>query len=254
MERLNLKYLFLGSLALAVVSWRLDASLYRRTGGLLPETHAAPAQAELTAETPRPACYRNGFYWKFTPLADYSAAGLVFGVSHKLASRFDGIIAADVGLLWGENAAQELYRKVMLVVMMDHYNARWSEGTRFNLDEAANTHVVTCDEEAFKAVKAVRQGDQVRLKGWLVKGEASEDPKETDPRRIWNWQSSLTRKDKGEGACEVLYVRSPGDVQVLRKGARHWLFLKWLGLAGMALAAWLWHGRIKRAAAAALAG
>ena len=44
-----------------------------------------------------------------------------------------------------------------------------------------------------------RQGDRVRINGWLVEANAADG---------WRWRSSTSRDDSGGGACEVVYVCS----------------------------------------------
>lgn len=246
MGRPGLKHLFVFSLLLFLFSWYKYSNNYKLVSDTLPATHAAPQQAPLDGPAAPQSCCKGKYCWTFTPLQNYSAAGLVFGVSHKLASDFDDVMAADAGLLWGENSARELYKDVKLRVMFDHYDARWDYGVKFNLHEAANTHLASCDADAFAAAKKIRPGDQVRLKGWLVNATASEKPGETDPYKQLNWKSSLSRTDKGEGACELLYLRSPADIEILERGPRRWFWLKWLGLAGMLLALAQGHRNIKR--------
>ncbi len=223
---------------------------YKFVSATLPATRTAPLQEPLSAETGKPACCKGPYCWEFTPLFNYDISAVAFGVSHKFASKFDDVLAADVGLLWGENSAKELYKDVQLRVMMDHYDARWRLGVPFNLNEAANTHIATCDAGAFKAVKAIKAGDQVRLRGWLVNAKISEKPGEQDPARIMTWNGSVTREDQGEGACELLYVPSASSVEILKEGPRLWLWLKWLGLAGLLLSAagmaLAWHLRLKK--------
>ena len=246
MDRINLKYLFVSSAALFLFSWYMYVEVYKQVGGLLPETYALPVQTPLAGPVEHPACCEGDYCWKFTPLHEYSVTGMVFGTSHKLASDFDDVMAADVGLLWGENARLELYRDVKLRVRMDHYEVWWKEGQRFDMNDAANTHLASCDASAFRAAKKIKPGDQVRIRGWLVNARASKEPGETDPRKILNWRTSVSRDDKGEGACEVLYVRSAADIEILEKGPRLWVWLKWLGAAGVLFAAALWHKRVKK--------
>jgi hypothetical protein len=45
----------------------------------------------------------------------------------------------------------------------------------------------------------VRAGDQIRLRGYLVRVAASDG---------WQWRSSLTRDDTGAGACELVLLES----------------------------------------------
>jgi hypothetical protein len=48
-------------------------------------------------------------------------------------------------------------------------------------------------------MKAVRVGQVVKIIGKLVEVQASDG---------WRWRSSLTRKDTGNGACELIYVEA----------------------------------------------
>ena len=223
---------------------------YKLVSDTLPATRKSPLQEPLAGESGRPACCKGPYCWEFTPLFNYDISAVAFGVSHKFASKLDDVLAADVGLLWGENSAKELYKDVQLRVMMDHYDARWRSGAQFNLNEAANTHIATCDAGAFRAVKAIKAGDQVRLRGWLVSAKISEKPGETDPAKIMTRNSSVSREDQGEGACELLYVPAASDVEILRDGPRLWLWLKWFGLAGLLASAaaivLAWHRRLKK--------
>jgi hypothetical protein len=106
--------------------------------------------------------------------------------------------------------------------------------------------MLSCDPDAFSGIKKIRPGDQVRVRGWLADVKLSEEPGETDPRKIRTWKTSSSRDDKGDGACEVLYVRSAGDIEILKKGPRRWYWLRWLGAAGMLLSVVLWQRRLKR--------
>ena len=250
MGRVGLKHVFLSFALLYGAACYKYSYNYKLVGDTLPATRSAPLQGPLAGAEGKPSCCKGPYCWEFTPLFNYDISALAFGVSHKFASKFDDVLAADVGLLWGENSAKELYKNVQLRVMMDHYDARWRNGVSFNLNEAANTHIATCDAGAFRAVKAIKAGDQVRLRGWLVNAKISEKPGETDPARIMTWNGSVTREDQGEGACELLYVPSASSVEILKEGPRLWLWLKWLGLAGLlasaAAMALAWHRRLKK--------
>ncbi len=72
----------------------------------------------------------------------------------------------------------------------------------------------------------VRKGDQVHLKGWLV----SYGIKDTPYRRV----SSTTRTDRGNGACETIFVT---DFEVLKKANEEWHVLFKLSLGLMVLSA-----------------
>jgi hypothetical protein len=62
---------------------------------------------------------------------------------------------------------------------------------------SANTHIIPADDDIEKQLRKVRKGHIVDIKGYLVKVTAKDG---------WRWKSSLTRKDTGAGACEVLFA------------------------------------------------
>lgn len=63
---------------------------------------------------------------------------------------------------------------------------------------SANMHMIPSSNKIARALKRVRRGQVVQLSGYLVKIEAPDG---------WQWRSSLSRKDTGNGSCEVIYVK-----------------------------------------------
>lgn len=66
-------------------------------------------------------------------------------------------------------------------------------------EHSANVHIIHKDKKVLKQVKKMKKGDFVKLKGYLVDVDFNEPGAEL-------WQSSLSRSDTGDGACEVFYV------------------------------------------------
>jgi hypothetical protein len=92
----------------------------------------------------------------------------------------------------------------------------------------SNNHLLPADEFIAAAVKRARKGDQVRLKGWLVSYGIKDTP--------YSRGSSTVRNDRGNGACEVVYVT---EFEILREANPVWRRLHQLSrvVAGLALAA-----------------
>jgi len=63
---------------------------------------------------------------------------------------------------------------------------------------SANMHIIPADESVEAALDGIRSGHLVRFSGELVKAERGDG---------WRWKSSLSRRDAGGGACEVVFVR-----------------------------------------------
>lgn len=74
-------------------------------------------------------------------------------------------------------------------------------GTGRVISQSSNNHIIPADNEIRNKVMAVRRGDHIRLRGFLV----NIDGRSTDGSSF-NWHTSTTRYDQGDGACEVMYV------------------------------------------------
>ena len=61
--------------------------------------------------------------------------------------------------------------------------------------------MIPADDEIEALLKKVKTHDYVEIEGYLVKINA----KTKNGGRFW-WNSSTTRSDDGDGACELIYV------------------------------------------------
>ena len=58
------------------------------------------------------------------------------------------------------------------------------------------------DESLRAAIKTIKKGDHIRIKGYLVNVDAVNRDMKT-----FTWHSSTSREDGGGGACEIIYVK-----------------------------------------------
>ncbi len=68
-------------------------------------------------------------------------------------------------------------------------------------DYFSNNHIISSDKDVEKLIRSVKAGEYVKLDGYLVETYAR-----TDNGGYFKWGTSLSRKDRGDGACELLYV------------------------------------------------
>ncbi len=68
------------------------------------------------------------------------------------------------------------------------------------VENVSLNHIMPADSEINQKLKGVKRLDEVVLKGKLLNIFKDEDN--------WNWRSSLSRRDEGEGATELLYVEN----------------------------------------------
>jgi hypothetical protein len=79
------------------------------------------------------------------------------------------------------------------------------------------------DDRMARKVRTVRRGDQIRVRGWLASYERPGTP--------FRRGTSTTRDDRGNGACETVYVT---EFEILRPGNPGWRRLFGLSVAGAA--------------------
>ena len=121
------------------------------------------------------------------------------------------LVPRDIALAWGKVA--EYNTKV---------DFNWSQSGRFcrytlNRDdyqtvlqccpnyesEISNNHLIASDSSIRSKIKKIRRGDHVRIKGYLVNITV-----QIANNRTFYWNSSTSRSDTGNGACELIYVTS----------------------------------------------
>jgi hypothetical protein len=155
-----------------------------------------PVQAAIDAA---PFAFRE---YQIKPQATYDIEARVLSTE---SYRFDGgssLAPIDFAVGWGPMSDSSV---------LDHF--RVTQGARFftiypdedaidlseALRSAANMHLIPADKSIADRLSRVRVGSLVHLQGFLV-NVTREDG--------FYWNSSLTREDTGNGACELFFVRS----------------------------------------------
>ena len=126
------------------------------------------------------------------------------GVGDKLSPK-------DVALAWGKVA--EYNKKIDFNWRQSGRWVNWSVSNTDVLEpvggiegvgkQCSNNHLIPADTRAKKAIKKIKKGDHIRIQGYLV----YIDGKKSDGSTFY-WNSSTSRDDDGDGACEVIYVTS----------------------------------------------
>ena len=207
---------------------QLDAALADQPVQLA--TDVAPFDRQVAGES-----------YHLVPVASYDIKGLVvsghdsrtwWDYVHKASGDF--INTNDVCVVWGADATSGIYRE------MSFSNSEWScefsyprgpDGALFRSDAISNNHLLTEVPATARALRDLRVGDQVRIKGYLVNyANAGRAPGQY---RV----SSTVRTDTGDGACEIIYVT---DVTVLSPATRLWRVLRNFCLVALVVCAVTW--------------
>ena len=153
-------------------------------------------------------------------LGDYSIQELAsFDLKAKVLSkknyRFDresDLSPTDLALGWGLMSDEQVLQDIRISQSGRFYFWRTKEFPIPKKDIerlSANMHLIPADDAVAQQIRDVREGEIIELSGTLVNVTTPEG---------WKWKSSLTRKDTGKGACEVILVKHLAPVEVVRPG------------------------------------
>jgi len=200
---------------------------------------AVDAVAELADEPRQTATRARPFYAAFNdveyrvePEYEYDLHGLVVSFRHHdgnsrmhfLAN--DHLNMMDVCVVWGDSAVSGKLGKIsfwngIFTCMVRTRDAEaWAA---FSMQQLSNNHLISADEAIRDQVKAVRVGDQIRVRGYLASYSSEQGGKRG---------TSTTRTDTGNGACETVFV---DDFEIVKAGRSVWRQSMWVSLLVMVL-------------------
>jgi hypothetical protein len=202
-------WLFLLSLTLLLAllnGWVAGGSRLGARGALDPTTY--PRQLELAVAEAAPIVWQQGnFTWTVTPRARYRIAGRVLS-HHDYDQDWQSEIAPlDLALAWGELSDPQVDQWIEWWQDGRWYRYRWLENSPYQGEainqRSANVHIIPATAKIAAALKRLQTNDRVLLEGYLVDVAAHKSGETI----IWQLNTSLSRSDTGDGACEILYVR-----------------------------------------------
>lgn len=138
---------------------------------------------------------------RLNPLAGFSIDARVLSLRDYAYGREADFSPTDLALGWGRMRDEEVLARLDIEQRGRWYHYRWRDSppipSREIAKSSANMHIIPADPAAAGALRRVRDGQRVRIDGWLVEVVADDG---------WKWRSSLTRDDMGAGACELIYA------------------------------------------------
>ena len=186
-------------LFIALVAWGAYSAWPSRTlshgpGVVAPQE---PIQREVSGKQ---AFDFNGY--RITPLAEFSIEARVLAREDYRFGREADTSPTDLVFGWGRMSDEAVLQKIELSQSNRYYHWRTKE---FPIPQreievnSANMHIIPADSTIARELKNVRKGQVVRVSGYLVQAAAPDG---------WRWVSSLTRKDTGTGACELIWAEN----------------------------------------------
>ena len=150
------------------------------------------------------------FEWKdyqIKPLASFDIEARVLSKARYRMGRQAELSPIDLALGWGPMSDESVLKDIKISQSGRYYHWRAASlpiPARVISSHSANMHLIPANDEVDWTMKSeTRKGSIVRFSGYLVSISAEDG---------WRWKSSLTRKDTGNRACEVVWVK---QMQVL---------------------------------------
>ena len=160
---------------------------------------------------------KNGKDYYIMPLAEYSISARIKEKNKffYLQWEIDNLALVDYGTVWGDMAKNEFFNKlyghsnqsVLGRMLVFNFKDRYYDSLRYKYDymlsHVSHTHAIPANRNVKKALNAIREGQTVKLDGYLV------DVFDRNFRRFAMSSLSLTDTNesaRGGGACEVMYV------------------------------------------------
>ena len=185
-------------LALALVGWWQS----QPTEIDLPPGAKAPGTPQQTKLNNATTFDLNGYQVK--PLASFDLNAKILSKKRYRADRGADLAPFDLALGWGVMSDQVVVDGLSIRQTGRWYIFRTNHSEfPYAMDlisqSSANMHMIPASDSVHRQLEKVRVGSIAKFSGKLVSISHQDG---------FRWKSSLTRNDKGGGACELFYVES----------------------------------------------
>lgn len=153
----------------------------------------------------------DGEYINISFIASYDIQGRVVDVQNYFEYTTQNKLSPrDIGIVWG-NLVKDSYNEKITWSSSGNRFLNWhvndgawlsSIGGRSYINlHFSNNHLIPSNDDIKLLIKKIKKDDFIQIKGYLVNVNYT-----TDNGGYVYWNSSTSRSDTGNGACEVIYV------------------------------------------------
>jgi len=151
------------------------------------------------------AIKKNNYTMNVYPQANYRIYAMVMSKTRYIWGWDGEIVPYDLALAWNELMIPENHKGISYTQSNRWYYYQFNE--KFPLSQSyvnthsSNHHIIPANKTVLEAINKVRTKEKIYMEGYLVniKGKVN-------GQYVWR-NTSLTRHDTGDGACEVFYVK-----------------------------------------------
>lgn len=140
-----------------------------------------------------------------TTVAEYKISAVVASKKGYSMGWQGEMAPVDLALIWGRLPDPENDKYITYSQSNRFYFYHFTEDSPFNYsyigEHSSNHHIIPATENVYRAIRSIKKKDVIYMEGYLVNIKGGQPGRE-----VW-WNSSLTRRDSGNGACELFYVK-----------------------------------------------
>jgi hypothetical protein len=143
---------------------------------------------------------RQIFLWA---QAKYSITGQLVSKNRYTNGFMSDLSPWDYALAWGDVGTYLDQLRFKQMVRFCLFQPKKDAVVDFNYvnTHMSNNHLIPASKNVRKALSLPKKGDIVKLDGFLVNVDAAKNG-----QTVATWNTSTTRSDTGNGACEIVYV------------------------------------------------
>lgn len=134
------------------------------------------------------------------PVALFDITGLTLGKKRYLFDDESAFSSIDIGLGWGPMSDPAILKSVtswQAGRLLHHRSSQVGIDESMIRQSSSNLIIIPANNDIKHKINRIREGNLVRLTGYLVNVESLEQ----------NWKTSTSRTDTGLGSAEILYVQ-----------------------------------------------
>jgi hypothetical protein len=138
--------------------------------------------------------------YQITPLASYDIDAVVLSTETYRLGRESDVSPVDFAVAWGSMSDQAIIDQIHFAQgnrFLRFSGAQFPLGVDEINSHVANMHLIPATAEVASQFKTAVRGQIVTMSGYLVRVDAQDG---------FHWVSSMSRTDRGGGACELMWV------------------------------------------------
>ncbi|PKN71384.1 MAG: hypothetical protein CVU50_10245 [Candidatus Cloacimonetes bacterium HGW-Cloacimonetes-3] len=145
----------------------------------------------------------SGSRYTIHPEASYSMSAMIVSTRRYRKGFMSKLSPFDYATIWGRTPDYLPYLKFDQIVRFCLFKTKHPElvDIPYISSHMTNNHLIPATNNIRKALSIADAHDLVKIEGYLV-NVIGQDKK----NNFSYWNTSLTREDRGNGACEIIYV------------------------------------------------